>query len=71
MGRLLCPSRHEEKDRASTWEQEAHLLGVESQASSKGPGPLALGSLRRSAVIGQLIVRRGIQGFHQRAPGFS
>ena len=24
-------------------------------ASSEGPGPLALGSLRRSAVIGQLI----------------
>ena len=45
----------------------AHLLGV---ASSEGPGPLALGSLHRSAVIGQLIwsvtdIRRGIRGFHQ------
>ena len=28
---------------------------MESQASSEGPGPLALGSLRRSAVTGQLI----------------
>ena len=49
MGLLLCPSRHRKIGLPPG--RRAHL-GV---ASSEGPGPLALGSLHHSAVIGQLI----------------